>query len=323
MTTIIDGKELSQQIRAEIAASVKAMIDAGQMPPGLAVIIVGENKASRVYVNSKKKACEEAGIYSREITLDGQVSQGELLAAINKLNQDPQIHGILLQLPLPAQLNELEALQTVDPHKDVDGFHPVNVGYLNLGVDTFVPCTPLGVMEMLKRYNIAIEGKTALIIGRSNIVGKPMAALLTKANATVTIAHSRTRDLPALIGNADILVAGIGKAEFVKGEWVKPGSVVIDVGINSIDDPAAPRGYRLVGDVEYAAAAKRAGYITPVPGGVGPMTIAMLLANTLKARQITVSSHDRLHPAAVESGSLPCEHCGIRGSNGQKALRAT
>lgn len=285
MTTILDGKQLSQQIRAEVAASVQQMTSAGQKPPGLAVIIVGDDKASRVYVNSKKKACEEAGIYSREIKLDGQTTQTDLLEEIYKLNQDPQIHGILLQLPLPSHLDESEALQTIDPRKDVDGFHPVNVGYLHLGVDTFVPCTPLGVMEMLKRYNVPIEGKTALVIGRSNIVGKPMAALLTKANATVTVAHSRTRDLTALISAADILVAGLGKPEFVKGEWVKPGSVVIDVGINSVDDPAAPKGYRLVGDVEYEPAAQRAGYITPVPGGVGPMTIAMLLANTLKAKE--------------------------------------
>jgi len=285
VTTILDGKQLSQQIRAEVAASVKTMTSAGQKPPGLAVIIVGDNKASRVYVNSKKKACEEAGIYSREIMLDGQTKQADLLEEIRRLNQDPQIHGILLQLPLPSHLDESEALQTIDPRKDVDGFHPVNVGYLHLGVDTFVPCTPLGVMEMLKRYNVPIEGKTALVIGRSNIVGKPMAALLTKANATVTVAHSRTRDLPALISAADIIVAGLGKPEFVKGEWVKPGCVVIDVGINSVDDPASAKGYRLVGDVEYEPAAQRAGYITPVPGGVGPMTIAMLLANTLKAKE--------------------------------------
>ncbi|MBU1105702.1 MAG: bifunctional methylenetetrahydrofolate dehydrogenase/methenyltetrahydrofolate cyclohydrolase FolD [Candidatus Riflebacteria bacterium] len=290
MTTIIDGKQLAQQIRAEIATAVKTLTEAGQIPPGLAVVIVGDNKASRVYVNSKKKACEETGIYSREIALGAQTTQAELLETIRQLNQDPQIHGILVQLPLPSHLNEFEALQSVVPHKDVDGFNAVNVGYLSLGVDTFVPCTPLGVMEMLKRYNIAIEGKNALVIGRSNIVGKPMAALLTKASATVTVAHSRTRELPALIGNADILVAGIGKPEFVKGEWVKPGSVVIDVGINSVDDPSAPRGYRLVGDVEYKSAAERAAYITPVPGGVGPMTIAMLLANTLKARQIPVST---------------------------------
>lgn len=285
MATIIDGKHLSKQIRAEIAVSVKAMTDAGQTPPGLAVIIVGDDKASHVYVNSKRRACEAAGIYSPEITLPGQTTQSELLTEIRRLNQDAQINGILLQLPLPDHLDQLEALKAIDPEKDVDGFHPLNVGYLSLGVDTFVPCTPLGIMEIFKRYNISIEGKTALIVGRSNIVGKPMAVLLAKANATVTIAHSRTRELPALVGNADILVVGIGKPEFVKGEWVKPGSVVIDVGTNSVDDPSSPKGYRLVGDVEYGPAAERAGYITPVPGGVGPMTIAMLLVNTLKAKQ--------------------------------------
>lgn len=285
MTTIIDGKKLSEEIRDEIAATVRTMTAAGKMPPGLAVIILGDDKASRVYVASKKKACEAAGIYSREIALATDTNQTDLIYMIQQLNRDPQIHGILLQLPLPSHLNELEALEAIDPKKDVDGFHPVNVGYLSLGVDTFVPCTPLGVIEILKRNNIQIEGKNALVIGRSNIVGKPMAALLTKANATVTIAHSRTRDLPGLVGQADILVAGLGKPEFVKGGWVKEGAVVIDVGTNSVDDPGSPRGYRLVGDVEFSEAAKRAAYITPVPGGVGPMTIAMLLANTLKSRQ--------------------------------------
>lgn len=285
MTTVIDGKKLSEEIRSEIAAAVKTMVDAGRMPPGLAVVIVGDDKASHVYVSSKKKACEAAGFYSREIALAGDISQSDLIYTLEQLNRDPQIHGILLQLPLPSHLDEFAALKAIDPTKDVDGFHPVNVGYLHLGVDTFVPCTPLGVMEMLKRHNIDISGKNALVIGRSNIVGKPMAALLTKANATVTIAHSRTRDLPGLCGQADILVAGIGKPEFVKGSWVKEGAVVLDVGTNSVDDPTSPRGYRLVGDVEYTEAARRASVITPVPGGVGPMTIAMLLANTLKSRQ--------------------------------------
>lgn len=285
MTTVIDGKQLSETIRAEIAAAVKKLTDAGKIPPGLAVVIVGDDKASHIYVSSKKKACEAAGFFSREIALAANTTQTDLIFTIEQLNRDASIHGILLQLPLPAHLDEFAALQAIDPRKDVDGFHPTNVGYLSLGVDTFVPCTPLGVMEMLKRYNIPVEGKNALVIGRSNIVGKPMAALLTKANATVTIAHSRTRDLPGLCRQADILVAGIGKAEFVKGDWVKEGAVVIDVGTNSIDDPSSPRGYRLVGDVEYAGAAKRASFITPVPGGVGPMTIAMLLANTLKSRQ--------------------------------------
>lgn len=285
MTTIIDGKKLSEEIRAEIADSVKTMVTAGRMPPGLAVVVVGEDKASHVYVAAKKKACEAAGFYSREIALAANTTQADLIYTLEQLNRDPQIHGILLQLPLPAHLDEFAALQAVDPVKDVDGFHPVNVGYLHLGVETFVPCTPLGVMEMLKRNNIAVEGKNALVIGRSNIVGKPMAALLTRANATVTIAHSRTRNLADLCRQADILVAGIGKPGFVKGSWVKEGAIVLDVGTNSVDDPTSPRGYRLVGDVEYSEAVKRASVITPVPGGVGPMTIAMLLANTLKSRQ--------------------------------------
>lgn len=285
LTTVIDGKQLSEQIRAEIAVSVKEMVAAGRIPPGLAVVIVGDDKASHVYVSSKKKACEAAGFYSREILLAGSITQSDLIYALDQLNRDAQIHGILLQLPLPDHLDEFAALQAIDPRKDVDGFHPTNVGYLHLNVDTFVPCTPLGVMEMLKRNSIRVEGKNALVIGRSNIVGKPMAALLTNANATVTIAHSRTRDLPGLCRQADIVVAGIGKPEFVKGSWIKEGAIVIDVGTNSVDDPGSPRGYRLVGDVEYAEAAKRAAVITPVPGGVGPMTIAMLLANTLKSRQ--------------------------------------
>ncbi len=285
MSTIIDGKQLSQQIREELAAEVKVMVEAGQTPPGLAVIIVGDDKASHVYVSAKKKACENAGLYSREIALPASITQKELLDQIDKLNHDEQINGILVQLPLPSHLNELQALEAILPAKDVDGFHPVNVGYLNLGVDTFVPCTPLGVMEMLKRYNITTEGKKALVIGRSNIVGKPMAALLTRANATVTVAHSRTKNLPELVAEADILVAGIGRAEFVKGEWIKEGAVVIDVGTNSVEDPSSKRGYRLVGDVEFAAAAEKASFITPVPGGVGPMTIAMLLANTVKAKK--------------------------------------
>ncbi len=285
MSKIIDGKQLSQQIRDEIAVEVKRLIAGGQTPPGLAVVIVGDDKASHVYVSAKKKACEAAGIYSREISMPENTTQAELLKEIKQLNHDPKINGILVQLPLPSHLNELEALEAIDPAKDVDGFHPLNVGYLNLNVDTFVPCTPLGVFEMLKRYQIPIEGKNALVVGRSNIVGKPMAALLTKANATVTIAHSRTRDLPGLVGQADILVAGIGKAEFIKGSWIKEGAVVLDVGTNSVEDASSTRGFRLVGDVEYAPAAERASYITPVPGGVGPMTIAMLLANTVKAKQ--------------------------------------
>lgn len=285
MTKIIDGKAISAEIKNEIAAEVLEMTTAGKQPPGLAVVLVGENKASQVYVSMKKKACQQAGIFSKEIRLAADISDHELLNTVHQLNNDPQIHGILIQLPLPGHLNEKEALNTIDPKKDVDGFHPINVGLLSLNTQEFVPCTPLGIIEMLKRSNIDIEGKNALVLGRSNIVGKPMAALLTNAHATVTIAHSRTKNLPEQIGRADILVAAIGRPEFVKGEWIKEGAVVIDVGINSIDAPESPKGYRLVGDVEYDAASKRAAHITPVPGGVGPMTIAMLLSNTLKAKK--------------------------------------
>ncbi len=285
MTKIIDGKAISEQIKSEVAAEVAQMVAGGKPAPGLAVVLVGENKASQVYVSMKKKACEKAGIYSREIRLEQDVSMPRLLETIDELNKDSAIHGILVQLPLPSHLDEQAVLNHILPEKDVDGFHPINVGNLSLKLDGFVPCTPLGVMEMLKRSNIETAGKNALVLGRSNIVGKPMAMLLTNAHATVTVAHSKTRDLPAEIGRADILVAAIGKPEFVKGAWIKEGAVVIDVGINSIDDPQAARGYRLVGDVEYQAAYDRAAYITPVPGGVGPMTIAMLLANTLKAKK--------------------------------------
>lgn len=285
MTKIIDGKAISEQIKSEVAAEVAQMVASGKPAPGLAVVLVGENKASQVYVSMKKKACEKAGIYSREIRLEQDVSMPRLLETIDELNKDSAIHGILVQLPLPSHLDEHAVLNHILPEKDVDGFHPINVGNLSLKLDGFVPCTPLGVMEMLKRSNIETAGKNALVLGRSNIVGKPMAMLLTNAHATVTVAHSKTRDLPAEIGRADILVAAIGKPEFVKGAWIKEGAVVIDVGINSIDDPKAARGYRLVGDVEYQTAYDRAAHITPVPGGVGPMTIAMLLANTLKAKK--------------------------------------
>lgn len=285
MTNIIDGKAISEQIKGEVAEEVGQLVASGKTPPGLAVVLVGDNKASHVYVAMKKKACEAVGIYSREIRLESNISQEQLLATIDELNHDPLIHGILTQLPLPDHIDEQIILNHIDPRKDVDGFHPINVGNLSLKLDGFVPCTPLGVMEMLKRSGIETAGKDALVLGRSNIVGKPMAMLLTNAHATVTVAHSKTRDLPAQIGRADIVVAAIGRPEFVKGEWIKEGAVVIDVGINSVDDPTAKKGYRLVGDVDFASASSRAGRITPVPGGVGPMTIAMLLVNTLKARK--------------------------------------
>ena len=285
MATILDGKKLSDTIKQEIAEEVKIITESSQLPPGLAVIIVGNNSASKVYVSSKKKACAATGIYSLEVALDENITQEKLIEEINKLNNDDKINGILLQLPLPKHLDEHVALEAIKPEKDVDGFHPINVGKLYIGLDTFVPCTPKGIMELLKRYNVAIAGKNAVVIGRSNIVGKPIAALLMKENATVTIAHSKTQNLPELVKSADIVVAAIGKPNYIKGEWIKEGAVVVDVGINSVDDPSSPKGFRLVGDVEFDEAQKKASFITPVPGGVGPMTIAMLLSNTLKARK--------------------------------------
>ncbi len=284
MAIILDGKKLSETINSEIAEEVKKLADSSKDVPGLAVIIVGDNPASKVYVASKKKACAKAGIFSLEVALDKNITQEKLIEEIQKLNNDDRINGILLQLPLPKHLDEHVALEAISPEKDVDGFHPTNVGKLYIGLDTFIPCTPKGVIEILKRYNISISGKNAVVIGRSNIVGKPVAALLMKENATVTIAHSKTQNLPELVKNSDIVVSAIGKPNFVKGEWIKEGAVVIDVGINSVDDPSSPKGYKLVGDVEFEEASKRASYITPVPGGVGPMTIAMLLSNTLKAK---------------------------------------
>jgi methylenetetrahydrofolate dehydrogenase (NADP+)/methenyltetrahydrofolate cyclohydrolase len=285
LATILDGKKLSETIKQEIALEVKKLTDSSLLPPGLAVIIVGNNPASKVYVSSKKKACAATGIYSIEVALDENITQEKLIEEINKLNNDEKINGILLQLPLPKHLDEHKALEAISPDKDVDGFHPINVGKLYIGLDTFVPCTPKGIIEILKRYEVPISGKNAVVIGRSNIVGKPIAALLMKENATVTIAHSKTQNLEELVKSADIVVAAIGKPNYVKGDWIKEGAVVVDVGINSIDDPSSPKGYKLVGDVDYEEAEKKASFITPVPGGVGPMTIAMLLSNTLKARK--------------------------------------
>ncbi len=284
MATILDGKKLSEKIKQEIAEEVKKLTDASLQPPGLAVIIVGNNPASKVYVSSKKKACAATGIFSLEVALDENITQDKLIEEIEKLNKNDKINGILLQLPLPKHFDEHSALEAISPEKDVDGFHPINVGKLYIGLDSFVPCTPKGIIEIIKRYNISVSGKNAVVIGRSNIVGKPIAALLLKENATVTIAHSKTQNLPELVKSADIVVSAIGKPNFVKGDWIKEGAVVIDVGINSVDDPSSPKGYKLVGDVDFEEAEKKASYITPVPGGVGPMTIAMLLSNTLKAR---------------------------------------
>lgn len=283
MTNIINGKAISDEIRAEVAQKTEELVKAGKTRPGLAVIIVGDNKASQVYVSAKKKACERVGFKSIEVNLPEDTTQKALLDKIRELNMDNTIHGILIQLPLPSHIDELTVLRFINMDKDVDCFNPTNFGYLNLGTDCLAPCTPAGVMELLHRSNISIEGKRAVVVGRSNIVGKPMAALLTCANATVTVAHSRTKNLDELCREADILVAAIGRPEFIKGEWVKEGATVIDVGTNSVDDPESAKGYRLVGDVDYEEAKSRAGAITPVPGGVGPMTIAVLLLNTLKA----------------------------------------
>lgn len=288
---LLDGVALGKAIRQEVAQEVARLAQAG-IKPGLAVVLVGEDPASQVYVRSKGKACEEAGMHSVTIRLPAETSQAELLAAIDRLNADPAIHGMLVQLPLPKGMNSEQVLRRIDPRKDVDGFHPENVGKLVTGDPTaFRPATPYGVQQMLIRSGIETKGAHAVIIGRSNIVGKPMANLLIQqgpgGDATVTVCHSRTRDLPAIARQADILIAAIGKAEFVTADMVRPGAVVIDVGINRVDDPTRERGYRLCGDVAFEPVAAIASAITPVPGGVGPMTIAMLLKNTLQAAELT------------------------------------
>jgi len=284
---ILDGTAIAKAIREEVAAEVGRLSGNGRKP-GLAAVLVGEDPASAVYVRSKGKACEEAGMHSVTIRLGADTAESELLATVDRLNADPKIHGILVQLPLPKHIDSEKVLRRIDPAKDVDGFHPVNVGKLVTGdKSAFRPATPYGVQQMLIRSGIETKGAHAVIVGRSNIVGKPMANLLLQqgpgGDATVTVCHSRTRDLPSVTRQADILVAAIGKAEFVTAEMVREGAVVIDVGINRVDDPSRPRGYRLVGDVDYEPVARIASAITPVPGGVGPMTIAMLLQNTLQA----------------------------------------
>ena len=274
MAQIIDGKTVAAAVRGEVARAVNELAPSG-LVPGLAVVRVGDDPASAIYVRGKRKDSEEVGFHSVEHHLPASATQGDILAVVAKLNADRLIHGILVQLPLPKGVDERAVLEAIDPRKDADGFHPFNVGSLSIGLPGPRPCTPAGVMRLLSEAGCDPKGKRALVVGRSNIVGKPMAMMLLEAHATVTVAHSRTADLPAEVGRADILVAAIGKAELVKGAWVKEGAVVIDVGMNRL-----PSG-KLVGDVEYAAAAERAAAITPVPGGVGPMTRAMLLVNTL------------------------------------------
>ncbi|GAA2885191.1 methylenetetrahydrofolate dehydrogenase (NADP+)/methenyltetrahydrofolate cyclohydrolase [Aminobacter niigataensis] len=284
MAEIIDGKIVAAEVVEGVKKSAAALAAHG-VKPGLAVVIVGEDPASQVYVANKSRTAKECGFLSVQHTLAAETSEADVVALVEKLNVDPSIHGILVQLPLPAHIDAGKIIQTIAPDKDVDGFHFINVGKLATGeVDTaLVPCTPFGSMLLIERkHGKDLSGLSAVVVGRSNIVGKPMAHLLLAANATVTIAHSRTKDLPALCRTADILVAAVGRPEMVKGDWVKPGATVIDVGINRIPAPDKGDGKsRLVGDVEFASAAKVAGAITPVPGGVGPMTIAMLMANTL------------------------------------------
>lgn len=273
---ILDGKSISEEIKNAIKSEVGRLKVKG-VTPGLAVVLVGDNPASKVYVKNKQKACENVGIYSEEHKLPESTSQEELLSIVDRLDKDSKIHGILVQLPLPKHINSDTILKAINPSKDVDGFHPYNVGMLMIGEPVFIPCTPYGVMKMVEHSGIAVEGKTAVVVGRSNIVGKPVALLLMQKNATVTICHSKTKDLAEVCKNADILIAAIGKPKMIRADMVKEGAVVIDVGINRLSDGS------LVGDVDYEEVSKKAGWITPVPGGVGPMTITMLLNNTLEA----------------------------------------
>ena len=285
MAEIIDGKLVSAEIRLELAKKIDGFKQETGVVPGLAVIIVGSNPASLVYVRNKKRACEQVGINSYEIALPGDVTEDELLVCIAELNDNPEVHGILVQLPLPLHINEERIINSINPDKDVDAFHPANVGRIMIGNYTFLPCTPAGVIDLLDYYKIDVSGKKCVVLGRSNIVGKPMAHLLLERNGTVTVCHSRTRDIESEMKSADILVVAIGKPEFVKGSMIKPGAVVIDVGINRCADG------KLVGDVEFSSASDVASYITPVPGGVGPMTITTLLKNTLYAARLAYNKN--------------------------------
>lgn len=278
---IIDGKAIAAKIRSELSAEVNVLAARG-ITPGLAVVLVGEDPASKVYVSMKEKACHDVGIFSDEYKLAAETSEEDLLALIDKLNSDPKIHGILVQLPLPGQIDTEKVLEAISPKKDVDGFHPYNVGRLVVGKPLFQPCTPYGVMVMLREAGVELAGKEVVVVGRSNIVGKPVAFMCLQQNATVTLCHSKTRDLAAKVGMADIVIAAVGQPEMIKGAWIKEGAVVIDVGVNRVGDK------KLVGDVEFAAASERASAITPVPGGVGPMTITMLLYNTVASAKRSI-----------------------------------
>ena len=284
MADIISGKTIRDQILEELRPEVERLTNAGTQPC-LAVILVGSDPASQVYVGSKRRTSEQLGMRSRSHDLPATTTQEELEALIRQLNDDPTVHGILCQLPLPDELNEVRVIQTLSPDKDVDGLHPINAGLIAMGTPKFISCTPYGVLQLLKRSGVQTSGSHAVVLGRSNLFGRPMATLLSSKgwDATVTICHSRTRDLPSVTSQADILIAALGRPEFVTTEMVKPGAVVIDVGINRIEDASAPKGSRLVGDVAYGPVSEIASAITPVPGGVGPMTIAMLMVNTVNS----------------------------------------
>ncbi|MDA3902888.1 MAG: bifunctional methylenetetrahydrofolate dehydrogenase/methenyltetrahydrofolate cyclohydrolase FolD [Desulfuromusa sp.] len=285
MAKIIDGKAIAAEMREQIAADVKVLMDQG-VTPGLAVVLVGEDPASRVYVSMKEKACAATGIYSVEHKLSAETSEADLLALIANLNGDAKIDGILVQLPLPDHIDEAKILEAISPDKDVDGFHPYNVGRLVTGNPVFQPCTPYGVMKMLEHTGVDLKGKEVVIVGRSNIVGKPVALMCLAEHATVTICHSRTVDLPQKVAAADVVIAAVGQPEMIKGAWIKKGAVVIDVGVNRVGEK------KLVGDVEFVAACENAAAITPVPGGVGPMTITMLLYNTLLSAKRRAGQQD-------------------------------
>ncbi|BAT86321.1 hypothetical protein LR48_Vigan03g286200 [Vigna angularis] len=284
MATVIDGKVVAQTIRSEIADEVRLLAQKYGKVPGLAVVIVGSRKDSQSYVGMKRKACAELGIKSFDVDLPEQISQAELIKQVHELNDNTDVHGILVQLPLPKHINEEKVLSEISLEKDVDGFHPLNIGKLAMkGRDPlFLPCTPKACLELLQRSGVTIKGKKAVVVGRSNIVGLPASLLLLKADATVTIVHSHTSQPENIIREADIVIAAAGQPKMIKGSWIKPGAAVIDVGTNAVDDPTRKSGYRLVGDVDFEEASKTAGWITPVPGGVGPMTVTMLLKNTLE-----------------------------------------
>ncbi|MDG1723723.1 MAG: bifunctional methylenetetrahydrofolate dehydrogenase/methenyltetrahydrofolate cyclohydrolase FolD [Flavobacteriaceae bacterium] len=289
MSIILDGKATSNQIKEELTIQVKEIKDAGKRPPHLAAVLVGNDGASLTYVGSKVRSCERIGYDSTLIKLDDDISQEALLATIEKLNNDPLLDGFIVQLPLPKHIDEEVVLHAINPNKDVDGFHPTNFGKMALGMQTFIPATPFGIMELLKRYKLDISGKHAVVIGRSHIVGRPMSILLSEkgnpGNATVTLTHSRTQNLAAITKEADIVVSALGVPNFLTADMVKDGAIIIDVGITRVPDADHPKGYVIVGDVHYDAVKEKASYITPVPGGVGPMTIAMLLQNTMLAYQ--------------------------------------